>query len=263
MHTLLLEFGIPCVFVDTSSITQTGFSGKDALDCLRPLITTGGRGIVFLDEIDKRLCPTYSSYGDNVNAQIQADLLTIIEGNDNLSIGDERISTYFTMFVGLGAFTDMERKRDVVKHKLGFGFSESEESVGEDSLIEDIMSYGGRSELVGRFSSICELKPLNREDKEKILNKYCLKYKHIIKMPIVIHPLQADVIINGNDSLGCRGIEKRLLQRIKNVMYEVPEINNKKDKYVYINADGSYEFRLQETVDTDKKNGSNDACKVS
>lgn len=75
-----------------------------------PLLEEGsdGTGIVFLDEFDKKLLPSYSSQGENINAAVQSQLLTMIEGRI-IRINRYEIDTNKTMFVGLGSFDEYRK----------------------------------------------------------------------------------------------------------------------------------------------------------
>ncbi|MBO4679282.1 MAG: AAA family ATPase, partial [Lachnospiraceae bacterium] len=74
---------LPVYQIDMTSVTEEGFKGNNTEYMVKELVTnfeTQGIGIVFLDEFDKKLLPSYSSKGSNVNAAVQSQILTIIEG---------------------------------------------------------------------------------------------------------------------------------------------------------------------------------------
>ena len=74
---------VPVTNVDLSLITEAGYRG-DNVDSIHDKLMeadseSDGYGICFLDEADKKFLPSHSGKGDNVNAAVQANLLTMIE----------------------------------------------------------------------------------------------------------------------------------------------------------------------------------------
>ena len=101
---------LPVYIRDASSITATGYKGSDPAYIVAPLCHTGLHrpvGLVFLDEFDKKILPSYNAHGENTNAEAQYGLLTIVEGSD-VEIKDRgrilRVNTDKVMFIGLGSF---------------------------------------------------------------------------------------------------------------------------------------------------------------
>ncbi len=167
---------IPVVQVDLSNITETGFKGDDANTIVSRIVAerpTSNKqyAICFLDEADKKCQPSYASRGGNINAAVQGNLLTLIEGTTvNVEVFDREVAydTTKTMFVLMGAFEDIreQKSKDSVK-TLGFGStSESTSPVDfyEDVTIEEIIDYGMIYELAGRMQRVINFHRLSRKD---------------------------------------------------------------------------------------------------
>ena len=79
---------VPYTIADTSSITSSGYVGRDAQDVLKDLldaaegdIEKAQRGIIFLDECDKIKKTSGKGGGKDVNGEgVQQALLRLIEG---------------------------------------------------------------------------------------------------------------------------------------------------------------------------------------
>ena len=88
---------LPVVQIDLSRLTEEGFKGNDASKIPEQILAkypdSKGYGICFLDEADKKCLPCYTSHGENVNAAVQGNLLTLVEGCQVLSDTDKRSLT--------------------------------------------------------------------------------------------------------------------------------------------------------------------------
>ena len=136
----------------------------------------GGYAICFLDEADKKFCPSYTSGGNNVNAAIQSNLLTMVEGiEQTVEIGEECVDfdTGRTMFVFMGAFQEIRDKKQRQKTARGMGFGcdlekkdETADADGifyEDIDIQDMIDYGMLEELAGRIVRIVSFGRITEE----------------------------------------------------------------------------------------------------
>ena len=111
---------LPVYIRDASAITATGYRGSEPAHIVAPLTHSGLHrpiGLVFLDEFDKKIQPSFNSKGVNTNAEAQYCMLTIVEGSDVEIKERGRVSyinTERVMFIGLGAF---DYFRDIKKRK--------------------------------------------------------------------------------------------------------------------------------------------------
>ena len=180
---------IPVIQIDLSSFTESGFKGRDVDDIIKQLFTSGtvsGEGILFLDELDKKIMPSTNAAGDNMNEKLQGELLTMIEGASYPMIKVERgqkiskiIDTSKTLFVGLGAFQSVRNDRlsEAGRTALGFSKAKPDESKKISDLFSeldysDLVKIGCSAELMGRFTQIINFHRLSDEAYLEILRQY-------------------------------------------------------------------------------------------
>ena len=176
----------PCVIVDASSLTKSGFVGEDVNSIIAKLYREAGedvskteQGIVYIDEIDKiaaRDPENAGAQGSDIGGRdVQYELLKLVEGGKvaiktggMLGQGSTvEIDTTNILFICGGAFTGIEKKIAERLNKSvdnGFGFT----NVKSENEIQDEITYNG---LLGRLPVICPLKELSIEDLENILTE--------------------------------------------------------------------------------------------
>ncbi len=215
---------LPVYVYDASQITATGFKGVEPSDVLTPFFSRGIRdaiGICFLDEMDKKLAPAYTSDGTNVNAEAQYNLLTIVEGSE---IHDKRgltVDTTNVMFVGLGSFNEFREARKGDGNPIGIFTGEEKRKIEEETdhfakiTRGDMIKAGGSYELIGRFPYIVNYHSL---DREAILNVVCLLTETVAtgfdcNLEIEDEMLEA-LIESANSEFGCRLIESVIRESV-------------------------------------------------
>lgn len=194
----------PCVIIDASSLTKSGFVGEDVNSIIAKLYREAGedvskteQGIVYIDEIDKiaaRDPENAGAQGSDIGGRdVQYELLKLVEGGKvaiktggMLGQGSTvEIDTTNILFICGGAFTDIEKKIAERLNKSidnGFGFTnvksenEIQDEITYNGLIdnilpEDLSNFGIIPELLGRLPVICPLKELSIEDLENILTE--------------------------------------------------------------------------------------------
>lgn len=194
----------PCVIVDASSLTKSGFVGEDVNSIIAKLYREAGedvskteQGIVYIDEIDKiaaRDPENAGAQGSDIGGRdVQYELLKLVEGGKvaiktggMLGQGSTvEIDTTNILFICGGAFTGIEKKIAERLNKSidnGFGFTnvksenEIQDEITYNGLIdnilpEDLSNFGIIPELLGRLQVICPLKELSIEDLENILTE--------------------------------------------------------------------------------------------
>lgn len=196
--TIARLLDLPIVIVDATSLTSSGYKGKDVEDCLTALLEKADgdmkkaeHGIIFIDEIDK-IARKGTSDGKDVNGEgVQQALLKMVEGT-NVSISDKKNSSLLTdatttmnttniLFIVSGAFCGIE---DIINRKLeknvktmGFGvertkLSEEEKNNALEKVTQsDLIEYGMIPEFVGRIQNIAVLKKLDLDSMVRILKE--------------------------------------------------------------------------------------------
>lgn len=204
---------------DMSSLTSEGYKGNDTEYIVQEVRgKTNGIAIIFLDEFDKRLVPDYNSSDENVNAAIQAQILTVVEGR--ILCG---IDTTKTMFIAMGAF-DYVRSERATEKRIGFGVDRKEKSEEfyDEITREDLISMGALYELVGRFSDIISYGALSPEAIDKIIDLRLEEISQEIEIPITINDsMRKHLHDNSNTAFGNRLIYSLLKQVVNRALLEI------------------------------------------
>ena len=169
---------VPVIQIDLSRVTEEGFKGMDPSEIVKVIVNenshTNGYAICFLDEADKKLYPSYNSQGQDVNAQVQSNLLTMVEGcKCTVEIDDETVDfdTSKTMFIFMGAFQALRSSRQnriTAPHTLGFMTAatvpaDASETFYSPISIEDMINEGLQEELAGRIQQVVNFRRMSDE----------------------------------------------------------------------------------------------------
>lgn len=236
--------------IDLSQITSEGFKGKDTKYMVLPLLENAnqnGIGIIFLDEFDKRLVPATTTDGDDVNKAIQSQILTVVEGNMfSASIGKEirTINTENTLFIALGSFDEIRRRRgEISKREIkGFGSpGEKKEILHYEPITkEDMIELGGIYELLGRFPLVINYQKLSREAAILIIDKIRKEIGNGFGMPIEISKdYQEKLIASVNTEYGCRQITSMIYESAIPAFVRAMKTRNSSPYEIYLNENGN------------------------
>ncbi len=203
---------------------------------------------MFLDEFDKLLIPSYEKSGRDTHAEVQGQLLTMIEGGVfEISTDGESTRLFDTrniLFILAGAFEGIEAYISESKKKgdpgsgIGFGVSLEKEmdiSVSTENVTHDVLiNFGMKRELAGRIGSVAVLDPLGRDDlkriliqpKDSLLEKYSNEMKLYNGSRIVFEEKTLDEIADRalEYGVGARGLDIVLRKILTEVLYEAPEL---------------------------------------
>ena len=206
--------------VDLSNITTAGFKGKDPWTILTKLVQAGSSyGIIWLDEADKRMVHSRTASGENISAEIQGQLLSIVAGIEadyqlksmNTPVS---IDTSLTMFVALGAF-DMVRmhKKEMRSKTIGFINNDAKYDTYDEISREDIISVGCIREMLGRFPLLINYHKLSREAVERIveINRAKVAEELVIRL-YLSEDFVEEAIENSNGPFGCRLLSSMMYQ---------------------------------------------------
>lgn len=223
---------IPVIQTDVTQLTAEGFSGKNVNAFFTDLLnySINGIGIVVLDEIDKRLLPSYTSHGTNANNEIQSQLLTFIEGIEYTDQDCNRtIDTSNTLFIASGSFQSIRDKKNKKKDTCVTGFHElivekdDTNSNQDDITIEEIIENGALCELVGRFSTIINYHKLDRHSVGIVCRRYADEIERQINCKICMTEEAIDQLYNTYDSsnLGCRILRSEMWNNLSPICIQL------------------------------------------
>lgn len=208
--------------VDVSVITEEGIVGAGSSILVDELMENGtnGYGIVFMDEFDKKLIPSFAE-GANTSAAVQNQLLTIIEGREVPFILNGQPTGYYidtsnTMFIGLGSFNESrEQKKNAAKNNLGFGARAQDNDMFDEITREDMIKMGASYEMIGRFPLIVNYHKLSEEAVDKIIDKTLETLRLAYQLPI---ELDADMRTQlhefANGVYGCRMLDSSIRDQV-------------------------------------------------
>ncbi|GEM_PF-825481 len=235
-------FDIPVLFADATRFSQVGYVGDQVVNLLfdlRRMIPKGKPyvGIIFLDEFDKlRRSPRRDDI-DVSGLGVQRELLTLL-GGGRMKVrnrqGEEcEVDTTGVLFLGCGAFEDLDevRRERMSAKGLGFGAEKDRDESLPPVGPEDLIRYGFLPELIGRFGRIVELDPLGEEDLARILEHSDLSVLREQREFFAAHGIALEVEKGAVSEIarqaarlgvGARGLEQVVLARLEPLRFLLP-----------------------------------------
>lgn len=192
---------IPVIWadVDATAFSDVGYVGRDLSSMYLGLMAPKWRGargeaeppysapemtslasrwgVMILDEADKLRAPARPKEGERqVGRALQAELLKLVEGVDAMvkRNDDDRgvmLPTHNILHIAVGAFQGLDRI--VAKDLVAEGITPPPAAY-QKATIFNIIEYGFLEELVGRFSTIITLPPLDGGSMARILREHVI-----------------------------------------------------------------------------------------
>ena len=260
--TIAKLLDVPITIADATTLTSTGYVGRNVEDCLASLVKEADGdikraeyGIVFIDEIDKLASKAGENARDVGGEGVQQALLKMIEGTtvflpkskENLfGDGEEQktIDTTNILFIVSGAFSGIERIISAKSEKHGIGFGAEAHTITDkerDNAIdkvkqEDLIAYGMIPEFVGRIQTIAVLHKLDEEAMVRILKEpkgaLIKQYQELLHVDGIDLNFEDKAVrkiakIAIKQKTGARSLKSILENTMLDIMYQAPSSNKK------------------------------------
>jgi len=256
---------VPFAVADATTLTEAGYVGEDVESVLQRLYKNSNnnledaqRGIVFIDEIDKKSRSSESNTNTrDVSGQgVQQALLRLVEGTVvEIAEGSKaqqpksptiEFDTTNVLFITAGAFVGIEdivNKRLSKGSKIGFKGVVDSEKPKIKCIPEDLIMYGLIPELVGRFPIITKLDELTEEQFVSIMKNskrsVTKQYQELFLLDGIelnlLDDFYKDVAAKVKKSkVGARGIRSLCEECFKMLMYYLPKLNKKQIQSIEI-----------------------------
>ncbi len=257
----LLE--LPFVHADATTLTEAGYVGNDAESIIDNLLKSADgdidlaqRGIVYLDEIDKKTRKNESTtLNRDVSGEgVQQALLKMVEGTEIKLNNGKTFNTTNVLFIAAGAFVGLEKIiRKGKKHGTGIGFNAKVDKKPKNMLLldttpADLIKFGMIPEFVGRFPVMVPLHSLDTDMLVRILTepKNCLvdQYKGLFlldEIELLFEEKYLEYIAEQamEQETGARGLQNLLEKSLLRTQCELPQLQEKGATQIIITKSGA------------------------
>jgi len=218
--------GLPFITCDATTLTETGYRGKDAADIIRSLADRyEGHdklpfSVVFLDEFDK-LAAQGGEHRQAYSRGTQHALLKLVEGTE-VDCNSKIVSTDHMLFIFGGAFSRLKKPSERLVTPIGFDREPEifEENPDDDSLISAFISYGMEPELMGRVGQYVPVEALTSDDLKQILLHSNLSALRQYQLFFQAHNIDFQIATKCLDDLIDRAVHRKTGARGLNTLVE-------------------------------------------
>ena len=259
-QTLARVLDVPCVVCDATSLTEAGYVGDDVesivgrlLSAARGNVALAERGIIFIDEIDKKRSQKSASSSRDVSGEgVQQALLRMLEGTEvtvNKKGGGSdgtKVNTRNILFILSGAFVGIDKIIEDKKSTIGFASKETLTNKALDVKTEHLVKYGMIPELVGRLPVVAMLTELDEDQLLHVLsepkNAVTKQFSALFEMDGVDLSFTDDALryvatTAIKDKTGARGLRAVIEKSLMRLQFDLPDLIEKGLIEVTINAE--------------------------
>lgn len=258
-QTIAKYLDVPFAIVDATSLTEAGYVGDDVESILTKLLSAAGgdiqkaeRGIIYLDEIDKKHKKEGGGNKDVSGEGVQQSLLKIIEGSEVMipASGNKKnpnaelvkINTKNILFMVGGAFVGLDKvvEKSMNKNKgIGFGSTLTKEKEINDvlrhTLPEHLVQFGIIPELIGRLPISAPLEELTTtqlvkvltEPKNAVIKQFIKIFQYSdIELEFTPEALEAIASTAKVRKTGARGLRSVIESKLIKTQYQLQEMKS-------------------------------------
>lgn len=256
---------VPVVIFSVPGLSQAGYVGRSTDEILKQIyyecdedIERAEKAIVILDEIDKIAFNQDITTADVSTVGVQNELLKMVEGYTRvveINNGEDSftIDTSNIIFIATDAFQEIYEKK---KGTIGFT-GESNRKEKAEITPENLVKYGLKRELIGRFPIPVELNNLTKEIFREIIlesdeSELLAHVSFLESLGIEISNLDEiiDLIIENamSNGIGARGLVATISKMFLKVIYEVANNPHKYNEVILGSniINNPYDFELVE-----------------
>lgn len=275
LRALEKAFDVPVYRANITATTSAGYIGDKVESMLLGLIekakgniALAEKGVLLIDEIDKKITSTTSDR-DVSGKAVQQELLKLFDkGTVNLPIVRREADEVFTrniefntggltiILAGACVGLDEIRKKRLGSKKIGFK-AELEEKDSLEYTYKDLIQYGFIPELVGRIKVIEEFEPYTSDKLIDIIyfsDESCMQNHVTILESLNVSKIMIDAylwdkiaeeVINNNEEVGIRGLNNIIEELFRPIIFEAFQHVGIGAGSCEIKEDGSYVLKYE------------------